>query len=797
MFVEDIAIDPLWADYKHLALPHGLRACWSTPIVDANGRVLGTFAMYYSQPALPVERHLKLIDLATHTAAICLSRHIQVQALRDSESRFRQLAECLPQLVWTCGPDGACDYIARQWLDYTGMPAIACLGLGWTQQVHPADRESALKIWNTCVANGTDFHHEYRIRRHDGTYRWFDTRAVAQRDANGRVVKWVGSNTDIDDRKRFEETQLRSQKLESLGTLAGGIAHDFNNMLLVIQGNAQLAQEMMPADSAAQEHLVEISHASERATDLVRRILSFSRPQKARHKVIALGPVVDEAMKFARAALPTSVELRAKVASQVPMVAADATQIHQILLNLATNGAHAIGPRSGLIEVELAGADIDAEAVACALDNVAQLPPGRYARLTVRDNGCGMSQDVVERIFDPFFTTKPVGQGTGLGLSIVHGIMRSSGGAVTVQSELGKGTAFHLYFPAAAVASPSDSTGVHQALSPGRGQRVLFIDDEDSVVRLATLNLTRMGYRVTGCTEPAAALREFQRDPDAFDAVVTDLSMPGMTGFDCARTMLAVRPELPIVMTSGYIRPEDEALAREIGIRSVCSKPDALRELGELLTQVLASRHPEQGGRAGGLALRRRRRGVALTVRRVLDHLAVGKGDRHEQPALLAIAQRVQGDRHLVAGLQHARLPALALQVVRAVHLDGPLLDLAARIGHVELDERVRVGPLELTHGAVQHDLLVPVEHRERVMSERRAGREQGDAGEQRSQRRTSRARQGLGQKHRRAPLQNPIVKPIQRPKATMLSQASSEKPPAKRAPTGVVRASSHSPTPR
>jgi PAS domain S-box-containing protein len=598
VYVEDISVDPLWTDYKHIALPFGLRACWSTPIVDASGRVLGTFAIYYLRPALPSERHLRLIDLATHTAAICLSRHNQVQALRDSETRFRQLAESLPQLVWTCGSDGSCDYLSQQWLDYTGMPAIAQLGYGWQQQLHPVDRDPAIMAWRAAVAGDTGFRAEFRLRRHDGTYRWFDTRAVPLHDPDGRIVKWIGSNTDIDDRKRFEESQLRSQKLESLGTLAGGIAHDFNNMLLVILGNAQLAQELLDKDNAVQEHLVEISHASERAADLVRRILSFSRPQKARHKVIRLGPVVEEALKFARAALPAMVEIRAKVASQVPLVAADATQIHQILLNLATNSAHAIGTRGGLIEIELTALDIEPGAVACALDNnVGQLSAGHYARLTVRDNGCGMSPEVAERIFDPFFTTKPVGQGTGLGLSIVHGIMRSSGGAITVQSELGKGTAFHLYFPAAEAASLTSATGTHQTLARGGGQHVLFIDDEDALVRLGTLNLTRQGFKVTGCTEPAAALREFHRDPDAFDAVVTDLSMPGMSGFECAREMLATRPDLPIVLTSGYIRPEDEAQAQSLGIRAVCSKPTALNELGEILSGVLSG---AQGARPDG-----------------------------------------------------------------------------------------------------------------------------------------------------------------------------------------------------
>jgi PAS domain S-box-containing protein len=589
VYVEDIATDPLWKDFKHLALPHGLRACWSTPIIDAGGRVLGTFAIYYLHPAMPSERHIRLIDLATHTAAICLSSHNQMQALRDSEGRFRQLAESLPQHVWTCEPDGRSDYFSQKRLDYTGTSAESQIGYGWMEWVHPADREPVKRAWQAAIARREDYHFEVRLRRHDGIYRWFDSRAVALRDTNGNVLKWIGSNTDIDDRKRFEESQLRSQKLESLGTLAGGIAHDFNNMLLVIQGNAQLAQELLQKDNAVQEHLVEIVHASERASDLVRRILSFSRPQKARHKVLNLGPAVDEALKFARATLPAMVEIRPKIATHVPSVAADATQIHQILLNLATNSAHAIGARGGIIEVELAGVDIDAEAVTCALDNVAQLPPGRYARLTVRDNGCGMSPEVVERIFDPFFTTKPVGQGTGLGLSIVHGIMRSAGGAVTVQSEPGKGTSFHLYFPAAADAAATEQTATHPALTRGSGQHVLFIDDEDAVVRLGTLNLTRLGYRVTGCTEPSAALKEFHRDPEAIDAVVTDLSMPGMSGFDCAREMLATRPDLPILLTSGYIRPEDEAEAREIGIRALCSKPAALNELGELLAEMTAS----------------------------------------------------------------------------------------------------------------------------------------------------------------------------------------------------------------
>jgi PAS domain S-box-containing protein len=595
VYVEDIAVDPLWADYKHIALEHGLRACWSTPIIDANRQVLGTFAIYYRQCGMPAERHLRIIDLATHTATIAISRHNQMQALRDSESRFRQLAESLPQLVWTCGSDGLCDYLSQQWIEFTGCELTDQPSGGWVDRVHPDDREAVMQAWRASARNGTEFRSELRLRRLDGSYRWFDTRAVPVRDATGAVVKWVGSNTDIDERKRFEETRLRSQKLESLGTLAGGIAHDFNNMLLVIQGNAQLAQDLLPKTDPAQEHLIEISQAGERATDLVRRILSFSRPQKARHKVIEIAPVLEEALRLTRAALPAMVEIRTRLALHVPPVSADATQIHQVVVNLVTNAAHAIGARAGgLIEVDLSTIEIGA---AEATGPLAKLPHGQYARLTVRDNGCGISPEDQERIFDPFFTTKAVGQGTGLGLSIVHGIMHSSGGTVTVQSQVGKGTTFHLYFPGAEKIEMPGETGLQQPHARGSGQHILFIDDEDSIVRLGTLNLTRLGYRVTGCTSPVAALKEFRRDPRAFDAVVTDLSMPGLSGFDCAREMLALRPDLPILLTSGYMRPEDEAQAREIGIRAVSGKPTALGELGRMLSEILDAPNAASGGR--------------------------------------------------------------------------------------------------------------------------------------------------------------------------------------------------------
>ena len=584
VYVEDIATDPLWRDYKDLALPHGLRACWSTPILDSSGRVLGTFALYYRRPMLPTEKHLRLIDLATQTAAICLIHHRQMKALRDSEARFRQLAESLPQLVWTTEPNGECDFLSRQWLDFTGVPLQEQLGFGWLAQIHPADRDTIMSGWRAAVTRGSDHRSEFRIRRHDGIYRWFDTRATPVFDAAGNIIKWCGCNTDVTDRKLAAEAQLRSQKLEALGVLAGGIAHDFNNMLLVIQGNAQLAGLQTGEKHLAHTHLNEIVNASERAGDLVRRILAFSRPQKAKQKLLQLGPVIEDALRLVRPTLSATLEIRAYLSADAPAVEADVTQIHQIIVNLATNAAHAIGTRAGLMEIRLDEVEVPAEAL---LTGNADIRPGRYSRLSVRDNGCGMSPETLARIFDPFFTTKPVGQGTGLGLSIVHGIVQSAGGAVTVESEPDKGTTFQLHFPAAQ--GEVESTGASTAAAPaqGNGQHILFVDDEDGVMRLSTRALTRLGYRVTAFNDAADALHQFRRDPHAYDAVITDLAMPGLSGFDCAREILKVRPDVPIVLASGYVRPEDELTAKHIGIRAVVGKPAALEQLGALLAEIL------------------------------------------------------------------------------------------------------------------------------------------------------------------------------------------------------------------
>ena len=412
-----------------------------------------------------------------------------------------------------------------------------------------------------------------------------------ERDQDG-PSRIVGIASDVSARKLADAAQLRSQKLEALGTLAGGVAHDFNNILLAIMGNAGLAEADLPPGHPVRDNLAEITRATNRAADLVRRILGFSRPQDERQSAIALRPVVEEAVNLLRASLPAMIHITTRFADGLPHVIANATQMHQVVVNLGTNAAHALGVRGGEMEVALDALTLSAEDSA----GLSGLHEGLHVRLTVSDTGSGIDQATLDRIFDPYFTTKPASQGTGLGLAVVHGIVLSHHGAITVRSTFGQGSAFAVYLPAAQGAAEQAhlaSDGVPR----GRGEHVLFIDDEPALVRLGIRVLERLGYRVTGCQDPSAALEMFRSNPHAFDLIVTDLAMPPMTGFDVAQAILALRPTVPVLLTSGYMRTEDRDAAVALGIRDVLPKPTTRELLGRTVRHVLDTKDgPEFAG---------------------------------------------------------------------------------------------------------------------------------------------------------------------------------------------------------
>jgi CheY-like chemotaxis protein len=295
--------------------------------------------------------------------------------------------------------------------------------------------------------------------------------------------------------------------------------------------------------------------------------------------LVALESVIEEALKLLRPTVPAHIALRTRFDPAAAHTIADSTQVHQILMNLITNAAYAIGERSGHIDIELEPCDVD-DAQASSY-----LHAGSYARLCIADSGCGMSREVLERVFDPFFTTKPDGHGTGLGLSVVAGIMKAHGGAVNAYSEKDQGSVFHLYFPAAAERARARGEEKRQ-VPQARGQRVWYVDDDELLLSLVGRKLTRLGYSVRSEQDPHAALLNFRKDPHAVDVVVTDLSMPGIRGFDLAQFMLAIRPDLPVIVTSGFVTPEDQLTARKIGVRELLLKPNTADELGALLDKL-------------------------------------------------------------------------------------------------------------------------------------------------------------------------------------------------------------------
>jgi chemotaxis methyl-accepting protein methylase/signal transduction histidine kinase len=386
---------------------------------------------------------------------------------------------------------------------------------------------------------------------------------------------------DITARKHLEAALRQSQKMQALGTLAGGIAHDFNNILMSMIGNTELAITDLPPEHPVQESLAEVEKAGSRASDLVRRILTFSRPQDPKLRVMKFQPVIEEALRLLRSTLPAMIQIRTNFAADVPDVSIDPTQVHQVVMNLGTNAAHAIGEWGGTIDICLASIMVDADRACVSAD----LHTGRYALLSVSDTGSGMDKATLERIFEPFFTTKGPDQGTGLGLSVVHGIMQGHHGAITVHSAPGQGTRFDLYFPAAEEAA-AENQPIQRDLSRGHGEHILYVDDEPSIAALMVRKLERLGYRATGYTDAILALQDFQSRSHDFDVVVTDLAMPDMSGFDLARELLQIRPELPIIMTSGYLRPEDTASAQRLGLRDFILKSDIVQELGRVLHEL-------------------------------------------------------------------------------------------------------------------------------------------------------------------------------------------------------------------
>ena len=401
--------------------------------------------------------------------------------------------------------------------------------------------------------------------------------------AGGRIEHYY----DITERKQAEqarrkiEVQLRqSQKLEAIGTLAGGIAHDFNNILSAITGYADLALQDVPAGTVAHDNLKQVLIGANRAKNLVRQILLFSSEAEQQLKPIEIAPVVEEALKFLMSSLPATINLRDNIQATSSVILGDATQIHQVLMNLCTNAAHAMQGNCGLLEVSLTDINLAADIT----KNYPNLQPGPHVRLSVTDTGTGMEPEVMQRIFEPFFTTKQVGRGVGMGLAVVHGIVEKHRGAITVDSQPGKGTTFNIYLPKIDSIAIQNQTSV---LMPGNGEMILVVDDEEALVNMTKQTLSRLGYTVVGKTSSTAALQAFRKAPHKFDLVIADYAMPDMAGAQLAEELMSIRPDIPVVLCTGFSEDIDAAGARAIGIRDFLIKPVTKENLARIIRRIL------------------------------------------------------------------------------------------------------------------------------------------------------------------------------------------------------------------
>jgi hypothetical protein len=413
--------------------------------------------------------------------------------------------------------------------------------------------------------------------RRDGTEFPLEIGLNPVRTERGLYV--LASVVDITARRDLDQKARQSQKLEAIGTLAGGIAHDFNNILSSIVGYTELAMSGQEPDRQ-REDLLQVLKSADRGRLLVQRILAFSRQNDPTRAPVRLEHTVGETLQLLRASLPSTIQIRTSMEPAPPAVLADETQIQQVLMNLVTNGAQAM-PDGGVLTISVAAFEVTPEFA----ESHAGPSPGRHARIAVSDTGTGMSPEVAERAFEPFFTTKPAGVGTGLGLSVVHGIVRSHGGVVEIESEVGRGTTVTVYLPASegdARTEPAETSG--EAAPP---RHILLVEDEVELASMRRRQLERAGYHVTAHTSSVEALEDFRARPDAFDLLMTDNTMPRMTGLALVQEVLQIRPRLPVLMVSGIAEVTDAETLRARGVGRLLAKPHTWRELEQALRELL------------------------------------------------------------------------------------------------------------------------------------------------------------------------------------------------------------------
>ncbi len=578
-----------------------------TPIKDADGTIIGVAETFldltegiaqYSRQKKIMPALLRLFEFATtHTTHELLKEFLD-EAEQITESRIgfyhfvEEDQETISLQMWSSNTHKVCSVAdagthypineAGVWVDCV-REKIPVTHNDYESLPHkkglPEGHVTIIRDLVVPVLRGGKLVAILGVGNKETFYDKYDTLIVAQL----AELAWetVFRKRSEEEYKKLQKQFVQAQKMETIGTLAGGIAHDFNNILFPIVGHTEMLLEDIPEDSSFRDSLNEIYTSSLRAKELVKQILTFSRQDTSELKLMKLQPVIKEALKLIRSTIPTTIEITQDIRPDCGVIKADPTQIHQIVMNLTTNAYHAMEETGGKINVSLKEIELGEQDVLSL-----GLKPDVYACLRVSDTGMGMDKDLIEKIFDPFFTTKELDKGTGMGLSVVHGIVKNAGGSVHVYSEPDKGTEFQVYFPVEKSSFKEEKNQIKEKIQGGTEQ-ILLVDDENVIIKMEKQMLERMGYKVVSCTNSIEALETFRANPYKFDLVITDMAMPNMPGDKLAAELTLIRPDIPILLCTGFseIISEDKAMA--IGIKGFLMKPVVMKNLSKKIRDVL------------------------------------------------------------------------------------------------------------------------------------------------------------------------------------------------------------------
>jgi len=493
--------------------------------------------------------------------------------LAESEEKYRSMMGAIPDPVYICSPDYRVEYMNPAMISRTGGDATGELCY---KALHDFNKKCS---WckHDKIQQGISFKADILSPKDNRSYHVFQSPIV---HSNGSI-SIMTIFKDITKMLEMESQLHQAQKMESIGTLAGGIAHDFNNILFPIVGYTEMLLEQAPDGSSLKQDLSSILVGALQARDLVRQILTFSRQREHDLKPLKVQLIVNEALKLIRSTLPATIEISMDVKKDCGLIMADPTQIHQVIMNLITNAYHAMEDTGGNLNITL-------KKIELGVDDLLDpgMEPGTYVCLTVADTGVGMDKSIIRRIFDPYFTTKEEGKGTGLGLSVVHGIVKSHSGHISVYSEPGKGTEFHIYLPEVKIKEKTDTKETASFFEKGH-EKILLVDDRHEIVSLLPKAHDKLGYSVTSRTSSIECLKVFRADPYGFDLIITDLTMPNMTGDKLASEIMKIRPDIPVVLCTGFSEKMSKEKARSLGIKGLLLKPVAMRDLSNAIRKAL------------------------------------------------------------------------------------------------------------------------------------------------------------------------------------------------------------------